>query len=282
MSFTDKKDDYFQAGKPVHRLSYCALLDVLGFSERIRASYINKTANKLLQQFHAIFDKRVNHLKSGADESLLYFKSFSDNVLLAHPRFSEDMESEFGFILWSISEYQFEMALQGFFIRGGLSVGQLFVDDNSVYGEALINAYELESKVAVNPIVVLCDDTMALVDRHIGFYHGESAPQIRDVLVNADGRYFINYLSECMIETDDGEEVDPNALKEHKEQIEHALEQYADQPAVFAKFSWLSAYHNYFCESVSSYPGYSDKLKISSKFVTVKFKTLNKKPGRLR
>lgn len=30
-----RKDDYFEAGQPVHRTSYCAFLDVLGFSERI-------------------------------------------------------------------------------------------------------------------------------------------------------------------------------------------------------------------------------------------------------
>jgi hypothetical protein len=159
------KDDYLENGQPIHRLSYCAFLDVLGFSARIRASYKDKTANALLRQFHAIFKRRVSQLESDVDGSLLYFKSFSDNVLLAHPRFSHDMEAEFGFILWSISEYQLEMALQGFFIRGGLSVGNLFVDDNSVYGEALIDAHDLESKVAVNPIVVLCNNTMKLVDQ---------------------------------------------------------------------------------------------------------------------
>lgn len=270
------KNDYFEAEQPVHRLSYCAFLDVLGFSERIRASYKNKTANELLRQFHSIFNTRISQLKSDVNESLLYFKSFSDNVLLAHPRSSSDMEGEFGFILWSISEYQFEMALQGFFIRGGLSVGNLFVDDNSVYGEALIDAYELESKVAVNPIVVLCDNTMKLVDLHLGYYGGEYAPQIRHVLVNGDGRYFINYLSECLLETDYGEELNAKSLGKHKEQIELALSLYAEQPAVFAKFSWLSAYHNYFCESISSYPGYSDNLKVSSELATVKFRTLVK------
>lgn len=272
------KDDYLEAGKPVHRLSYCAFLDVLGFSARIRESYKNETAaNKLLQEFHAIFDKRIDRIRSEVDESLLYFKSFSDNVLLAHPCFSEDMESEFGFILWSISEYQFAMALQGFFIRGGLSVGPLFVDDNSVYGAALIDAYELESKVAVNPIVVLCDNTMKLVDQHLTYYHGEWAPQVRHVLVNADGRYFINYLDECVIETDDGLELHTKSLEIHRTQIEQALERYAKQPSVFAKFSWLSAYHNHFCDSVSSFPGYSDKLKVGTEHATVKFKRLVEK-----
>ena len=63
------------------------------------------------------------------------------------------------------------MALKGFFIRG-VAVDQLFMDGNSVYGMALLTAHDLESKVAVNPIVVLCDNTMKLVDKHIGYYSG--------------------------------------------------------------------------------------------------------------
>ena len=272
------KDDYLHEGKPIHQLSYCAFLDVLGFSERIRESYKDKaTANGLLQEFHSIFSKRIDRIKSEVNQSLLYFKSFSDNVLLAHPRFSDDMESEFGFILWSISEYQFEMALKGFFIRGGLSVGPLFVDDNSVYGTALIDAYELESKVAVNPIVVLCDKTMKLVDKHLTYYHGEWAPQVSQVLVNSDGRYFINYLDECIFETDDGDELDTKSLGLHRDQIEQALNLYKQKPTVFAKFSWLAAYHNHFCDSVSSYYGYSDKLKVNTELATVSFKKLEKK-----
>jgi hypothetical protein len=272
----NQKTDYLEAGKPVHRLSYCAFLDILGFSARLRASYRANEEDDLLQQFHKIFDRRINSLKSEVNESLLYFKSFSDNVLLAHPQFSEDLESEFGFILWSILEYQYEMALQGFFIRGGLSVGKLFVDENSVYGEALLDAYELETNVAVNPVVVLSDDAMKLVDLHLSYYMGESAPQARSVLVNADGRYFINYLSECILENSEGEWLDIASLRKHKVQIEKALVQYAAQPAVFAKFSWLAAYHNYFCESVSSANDYTDDLKVGSDLASVRFKTLGK------
>jgi hypothetical protein len=271
------KYDYCEKGLPVHRDSYCAFLDVLGFSDRIRKSYKNKTKDQLLQQFHAIFKRQIKQLESDVGESLLYFKSFSDNVLLAHPRFSDDMESEFSFILWSIREYQFAMASQGFFIRGGLSVGSLFVDDNSVYGKALIDAYELESKIAINPIVVMCENTMKLVDQHIGCYSGDSAPQVRDVLVNSDGRYFINYLSECILETDEGEEVDHQSIKNHKEQIELALANYVDRPEISAKFSWLATYHNYFCDSVSAYHGYSGNLKVDRELSAVKFRTLIKK-----
>lgn len=122
---TKQKSDYFSAGKPTHRLSYCAFLDVLGFSERIRASYSDGSEDLLLQTFHDILAKSVAQFNESANDSMLYFKSFTDNVVLAHPQASDDMESEFGFILWLISEYQFQMALNGFFIRGGLAVEML-------------------------------------------------------------------------------------------------------------------------------------------------------------
>jgi len=187
------------------------------------------------------------------------------------------MESEFGFTLWSIREYQFQMALKGFFIRGGLAVDQLFMDGNSVYGMALLTAHDLESKVAVNPIVVLCDNTMKLVDRHIGYYAGEAAPQVRDVLKGPDGRYFLNYLTECIIEDDDREYLDAKSLRRHKKQVESALKAYASIPAVFSKFAWLAEYHNYFCDMVSGYPEYDEKMKVSATVCAVQFQRITKK-----
>ena len=94
------KSDYFSAGKPVHRLSYCAFLDVLGFSERVRASYKDGSADKLLKSFHQVLATSIAQFKEDADESTLYFKSFTDNVVLAYPGFSEDMESSSDSSCW--------------------------------------------------------------------------------------------------------------------------------------------------------------------------------------
>ncbi len=269
-----KKSDYFFNGKPIHRLSYCAFLDVLGFSQRTSDSYKNGIEDSLLMDFHQILTESIMELEDATGESMLYFKSFTDNVVLAHPRASSDMEFEFGFIIEAIQEYQFKMALKGFFIRGGLSVDKLFMDQNSVYGAALLEAYRLESKVAVNPIVVLCDNTMKLVNKHLEYYSRNSAPQLRDVLKGPDGRYFINYLTECVIEGDESEFIDMDSLILHKQQIEKALQEYSSIPTVFSKFSWLAAYHNYFCGMISGYPTYNDKAKISEKLASVQFQTI--------
>ncbi len=270
---------YFSNGKPVHRLSYCAFLDVLGFSARIADSYRDETHNDLLERFHGILARSIDKLKNAHDEySLLYYKSFTDNVVLAHPQYSDDMEAEFGPILDGISAYQLDMALNGFFIRGGLAVGQLFIDDNSAYGAALLEAHRLESNVAVNPVVVLCDKTMELVDRHVRYYSGESAPQFQDVLRGPDGRYFLNYLAACAEWDDDGDlQLDVASLRLHKQQIESSLEAYASVPAVFAKFAWLASYHNYFCDTVASHPQYDPALKVSASLTATQFRRLSKK-----
>jgi hypothetical protein len=270
-----KKKNYFERGKPVHLISYCAFLDVLGFSQRICESYENREGDRLLQQFHSIFNKQLKRLREETNESMLYFKTFSDNVLLAHPGYSPDMESEFGFVMWALSRYQLEMALNGFFIRGGFAVGSLFVDDNSVYGGALIEAYQLESTVAINPIVVLSDNVMKFVDEHSTYYLGEMALQEIDILINEKGRYFINYLAECINEDDQSIYVEP--MLQHKANIEYSLAKHKHNPGVFEKFRWLAAYHNYFCGSISKAYNYLDDLLVVGDIADVNIQRFKKK-----
>ncbi|WP_165707423.1 hypothetical protein [Pectobacterium polaris] len=270
----NKKNDYFHNGNPIHRKSYCAFLDVLGFSARTSASYKDGTEDNLLAEFHHILTESLSTLEEDTDESMLYFKSFTDNVVLAHPDFSSEMESEFGLILFPIREYQFKMALNGFFIRGGLAVGQLFMDKNSVYGAALLESYRLESNVAVNPIVVLCDDTMKMVDEHLKYYAKGAAPQLRNLLKGPDGRYFINYLVECIIDGMDEQHLDTDSLILHKQQIEKALKTYSTIPTVFSKFAWLASYHNYFCDMISEYPEYDKTMKVSTNLSKFNFKII--------
>lgn len=256
---------YKKNGSPVHHLSFCAFLDVLGFTARTLESYLNGTGDELLREFHSTFSEVTDALKSQAEgDSPLYYKSFSDNVLLAVPQYSRDMESESGHILIAASEFQYQMALKGFFVRGGITVGPLYIDENSVYGGALISAHDLESKHADYPICVLCDETAKLVRKHLSYYGKDWAPQRRMILVDAKGRYFINYLYESVIDSDEGPALDAEALAMHRRHIDEALEKYSSNTSVVRKFEWLAAYHNYFCDWVSNLDGYTDTLRISS------------------
>ena len=276
---TSYKSQFFDDdGNPIHKLSYCAFLDVLGFSALISESFEQGKENELLKNFHAEISKRIETMNSDSENSLIFFKSFTDNIVIAHPQFSPDLESEFGFILWSITKLQYQMALKAFFIRGGLSCSALFMDENSVYGPALIESYKLESKIAVNPLVVLSDDVKKLVLHHVNYYSSiKESPQNQDIWVNTDGNFFINYLSESIIDTGDSLEIDWDSLNIHKANIEENLDKYYSEPTIFSKYVWLASYHNQFCSSVKRYSGYKSSVKISTKKYKVKFSRLSDK-----
>ena len=40
-------------------------------------------------------------------------------------------------ILDNVSEYQFNLALEGLFVRGGVSVGEFYINEDIVFGPAL-------------------------------------------------------------------------------------------------------------------------------------------------
>jgi hypothetical protein len=266
--------DYFQGGKPVHRQSFCAFLDILGFSEAIKRAHKQGSSDLLLQTFHDSFKVHLKDFKKKAKAEVLFFKTFSDNVLLAYPAFSDDMESEFSFVLDALVGYQYQMACAGLFIRGGLSLGPLFIDKDQVFGQALLDAYELESKTAVYPMVLLSQDAQEKMDEHLGFYMGEEAPHINALLKGPDGRYFVNYLNEAVNDFEHPRSLDVSGLASHRDHIEKALEEFQGSAHVFAKYAWLASYHNHFCDSVAHVTGYAASLKVNAALAHVQFKRI--------
>ena len=70
----------------------------------------------------------------------------------------------------------------GFFIRGGLSIGDIYISGNTVFGPALIEAYEIESKLAEVPRIMIADGLIAkLAD---GWKEHDAVRE------DVDGKYF--------------------------------------------------------------------------------------------
>lgn len=78
--------------------------------------------------------------------------SFSMNELRKNGRGLREamgsLEVFLGFVAWNAMD-------AGLLVRGGLSLGELFHEDGVIAGRALIEAYEIESKVAVYPRFVI-------------------------------------------------------------------------------------------------------------------------------
>ena len=77
----------------------------------------------------------------------------------------------------------------GWMLRGGITMGQLFIDDVMVWGNALVKAYYLEDKIANYPRIVIDEEVIM---------ECEGQAQLQDYFkIDFDGIYFLNYLQDC-------------------------------------------------------------------------------------
>lgn len=254
-------------GKPQLLTSYCVFVDLLGFRHEIRAAVSSGSEKEVFDQFMSVVEPEIQRtMMPQEDEGDDRFprcwdaKVFTDNVVLGYPIHSHG-ESEFGFALTQLLEFQLHLALEGYFVRGGWSVGLLFMNQNTIYGSALLDAYDLEQEHAVYPRVILSEGVKDFVYHHMAFY-AEHPPQCQHLLCDANGMLMTNYLSEVI-----GDEwIEWDWLVKHAKQISLRLEQYSGTKKVFAKYEWLAAYHNFFCDLLKDSEEYAEDVRVKGTF----------------
>ncbi|WP_374401745.1 hypothetical protein [Niveibacterium sp.] len=137
-------------------------MDILGYKDLMVASSKVGNEQEVLEKLHGALERARELLKPTEAISLsdtppkdrFSLKAFTDNIVVGWP-VKSDAESEFGDAFSRLAEFQLQMAIDGYFIRGGLSVGPAYVDEIAVFGGALLEAYDGESTLARDPRVVL-------------------------------------------------------------------------------------------------------------------------------
>lgn len=225
-------------------------------------AFENDTGNDLLKRLHMTLTENIAELRP-QEEYVGVLKTFTDNIVIGHPIY-EDGESQLGSIFLNYAAYQLSLTLEGFFVRGAVSTGEYYADEEFAFGPALLEAHHLESYEAITPRIILSNDTVELVYKHINYYAEPSwSPQARDLLKeNTDDKYFINYLEAAM---GDREYSDYNnafiILQKHKAVIEENLQKFQGNTRVYSKYLWAAQYHNFFCDLQFETP-YRQQLQI--------------------
>ena len=129
-----------------------------------------------------------------------------------------------------------EMGLRiGVLIRGGYSFGQLYHENGVVFGEAMVDAYQLESKQAIYPRVLVSD---RIIERLKGIPDAD-----RDFfLQDTDGRWHLNYFSAMLKHSSDGPIDDEQAKRwkrAHLDTINAGIA--ANDGRVAEKWSWFKS-----------------------------------------
>ena len=84
-----------------------------------------------------------------------------------------------------------------------MACGSLYMDDQLVTGPALVEAVDLEANDAVFPRILLSDDCVRLARVDDADFAADS-PWRNELLVDGDGRIFLNYLSSLLDWDDEG------------------------------------------------------------------------------
>jgi hypothetical protein len=220
-------DDVFvdAAGKP--RLIDCGVLyvDLLGVSAMTEAGDPQQELADLDAVLRGSF--RDYHRSNEWIATM-----FSDLLVIATPADGPEVLAgliEQGALL------QLDLALKGFFLRGGFAVGLFHDMEDIVFGPALVEAHELEQNEAVHPRVVLSSHASECVKGH-------DVP----LMLDQDGRPFVNYLAPAF----DDMTVDVDrVLDAHRLVVSRKLRRFRDDSRRWDKYRWVAEFHNAVCAS---------------------------------
>ena len=174
-------------------------------------------------------------------------KILSDNILFA-VKASTDQEDNMQCLLRLIafvSHFQtFALLYYGWLLRGGVTIGDLYIDDVFAWGPAIVRSISLEEKTAKNPRVI--------VDTPVSEFYSEfirdSCTNLFPILIlirqDVDDAYFVSYQD---IITDGAQyssgEIQTITLK-YQQALITLLREYRDNESVRKKVEWAIKYHN--------------------------------------
>ena len=177
-------------------------LDILGFKNIIINSKTEESVKKIFDILTYVeawntsdgLNKFIEE-KNFRSESFLENKSvnfneiqqeiqisyFSDSLVISLPYDDINLDIRLFLIDHALACFMTKMAAMNFFIRGGISIGKMYHKKNIFFGPAFLEAYRLESEVAIYPRVIFSTDLVDVVK------------QIPYVKESEDGIFHINW-----------------------------------------------------------------------------------------
>jgi hypothetical protein len=249
-------------GKPRLRTSVAGFVDVLGFSRYSTAAGSLEESQQILNRVaDAIHESRA-FVRSTFDNQPMAnpshwaLKFFSDNLVFGFPA-DGDVAGQVQaarFAIHCVQHYQLHMALRGFFVRGGMTLGPICLTDEIIFGASLIESYILESKSSIVPRVILTKPLEELVAQSTQpGPHGGGDAICRDI----DGWWFVNYLQAAQHPGG----IDWQLIERHKQSVLESLTKTTEHD-VLPKFGWSCRYHNVFCHWHCHDPEFHERFRI--------------------
>lgn len=178
-------------------------------------------------------------------------KIFSDNVVIAQKINDNILKDQIISMINLVSLIQFEAFFQfDFPLRGGITIGDLYIDNAVVWGSGLIEAYKIENSLANYPRVIVSQKVLDAFDQ----CKQDSLNIYALIEKDFDGYWFVEYFTAA-----------PNItlIPQISDNLKHKAQTYAgDNERVKQKLNWIIHYFNSYCMRFKDRDDY-DKYTLS-------------------
>jgi hypothetical protein len=162
---------------------------------------------------------------------------FSDSIVISFPK------GETSEVFYSVHELlliQMSLVENGMLCRGAVVDGKVLHTEKMIFGPALVEAYELESKAAVFPRIVLSDSLLDIA-RSAHAHHHSPEDEVRSIMSmltrDTDGMWYIDYLTKGQGELDDPDYGYPTYLLKLSDIVRDGLR--SKDIALRLKYQWM-------------------------------------------
>lgn len=242
-----------------YRTAIVSFFDILGFSTLFTPGHDPNKIEKILNMFRNAnkHDPRLPRLNN------VRVLNFSDSIIRVL-YLDEAQSSGLGMgalviELEDIAMIQAGLIEEGILIRGGITIDEIFVDHDTIFGPGLNKAYAVESKIASYPRVAIDRQLFDFFERRSELWGSPSEiksekERLSDVLSSdSDGVWFIDYLK--LSRHYDFDDNFMELLNKQKELVLSEVQKLNKFDGIALKYNWLACYHNSFAPQ---------NLKISS------------------
>lgn len=222
-----------------------AYFDILGYKEIINEKVEENKENEFLKTVKEIVDiSKLKKIIHSNNINNLTMQIFSDNFIICEKFFKNDV-AYFEDFLMLIENIQCSIISKlGVFVRGYITIGNIYLDNEFVFGSGLIKAVEGESK-AKYPIIEIDEVFMKFIKN----------TDFPNLVIRYNGKNYLNFLNTIIL--DPYEDIKNKNLKVVKEQIEKAVKRYGKikgnvinedtalkKESVIKKYLWLVRFYN--------------------------------------
>jgi len=235
----------------MYQKAIVTFIDILGFGDLVKQSDAD-SINRVLQAVEKSTSPLILDEEFERDDHAEVI-SFSDSIVRVRKiKTKENQKYPTGLLfqeLISLVHAQGELIDSDIVIRGGVSVGDIYISGGRVFGPGLITAYELESKFALYPRIII---DPRLIQEHktdkllkAEWHSVEDELEMMGRLLRQgdDGMWFIDYVAALEGELDE-HEMYPIFLRRHREVILAGAQKHSQLNSVLSKFVWMANYHN--------------------------------------